>query len=254
MAKEQSRRLQLIVAYDGTLFAGWQSQTQKNTIQDQLEAAFFRVTKKVIRVHGAGRTDAGVHALGQCAHADLVTRLDPSTLLLALNATLPPQIRILRSRFVTEKFHARFSAHGKIYRYRIVTTKVLSPFEINRAWHLKRPLDGGLLEECARIFRGKHDFAAFTANRGTPMDSTVRTLRKVLVRRTPSLVTIEFEGDGFLYKMVRLLVGAMVGCASGKMSASEIREQLSTAVPAKQRLLAPACGLTLVRILYRDRA
>jgi tRNA pseudouridine38-40 synthase len=246
----QSRRLKLIVAYDGTAFAGWQSQRQKNTIQDQLEAALAKVTGKAVRVHGAGRTDAGVHALGQCAHADVLTRLEAPTLLAALNANLPPQIRILQSRFVSGTFHARFSAQGKVYRYRIITTPVLSPFEIDRAWHVQAPLNARLLRQSAKVFQGEHDFAAFAANRGAPVDSSVRTLRRVTVRQTTALITIEFEGDGFLYKMVRLLVGAMVGCALGKMSLTEIEQQLADARPAKHRLLAPACGLTLVRVLY----
>lgn len=253
MDHTQSRRLKLIVAYDGTPFAGWQSQTQKNTIQDHLEAALGQVTGNATRVHGAGRTDAGVHALGQCAHADVITRLESAKLLTALNATLPSQIRILQSRFVAESFHARFSAHGKVYRYRIVTTPVLSPFEINRAWHLQASLDERLLQECAKTFQGQHDFAAFAANRGTPVDSSVRTLQRVEVRQSTVLTTIEVEGDGFLYKMVRLLVGAMARCALGKMSLGEIKDQLIHAAPTRQRLLAPACGLTLLRVLYRKK-
>ena len=253
MGKEKSRRLQLIIAYDGTSFAGWQSQAQKNTIQDQIETALARVTGDVARLHGAGRTDAGVHALGQCAHADVATGLESAALQAALNASLPPQIRILRSQFVSEDFHARFSARGKVYRYRIVTTPVLSPFEINRAWHLKTAPDKECLRQCAKVFLGQHDFAGFAANRGTPPHSTVRTLRKVEVRSTPRLTTIEFEGDGFLYKMVRLIVGAMVRCALGKIALSEIREQLAGKSGLKQRLVAPACGLTLVRVRYRKK-
>jgi len=250
---QKSRRLKLIIAYDGTSFSGWQSQAQKNSIQDQIESALARVTGKFTRVHGAGRTDAGVHALGQCAHADVITRLEPTALQVALNATLQPQIRILRARFVPETFHARFSARGKVYRYRILTADVLSPFEINRAWHLTKALDLHLLKECAPIFQGKHSFAGFAANRGTPAHSTVRTLWKVEVRNTSVLTSIEFEGDGFLYKMVRLIVGAMVRCALGKIELGEIKNQLLQGKPPKQRLVAPASGLTLVRVLYRKK-
>jgi tRNA pseudouridine38-40 synthase len=247
---KQSRRLKLIVAYDGTGLAGWQSQTKKNTIQDQIEAALAQVTGHATRVHGAGRTDAGVHALGQCAHADVITRLKPATLLTALNATLPPQIRVLKSRFISDAFHARFSANGKVYRYRIATTPVLSPFEINRAWHLHSALDETLLRECAKTFRGRHNFAAFAANRGTPVESSVRTLRRIELRHNAVVTIVEFEGDGFLYKMVRLLVGAMIRCALGKVSLGEIQQQLVEGTPGRQRLLAPACGLTLLRVLY----
>src|SRR5437773_3840868 len=128
-------RLKLIVAYDGAAFNGWQSQTNRNTIQDHIETAFARITGQKIRVHGAGRTDAGVHALGQCAHVDLPpTNLKPVEWTAALNASLPVQIRIMRCRFVPRSFHARFSARGKIYRYRIWTAPVFPPFEVGRAW------------------------------------------------------------------------------------------------------------------------
>src|SRR5436190_1773432 len=127
-------RLKLIIAYDGTPFDGWQSQRNRNTIQDYLEAAFMKITGEKIRVHGPGRTDAGVHALGQCAHVDHPpTNLQPDQWRAALNASLPPQIRVMNCRFVAQTFHARFSAHGKIYRYRILTAPVFSPLEIGRA-------------------------------------------------------------------------------------------------------------------------
>ncbi len=250
---KRARRLKLIVAYDGSGFAGWQSQVNGNTIQDRLEAALACVVGQKIRVHGAGRTDAGVHALGQCAHADVETKLEAAVLLAALNASLPPTIRILRCRFVARTFHARFDARGKIYRYRIATTPVLSPFELGRAWHVTSPLDDILLRACAREFLGRHDFAGFAANRGQPATSTTRTIRRVKVTRSKALTTIEFEGDGFLYKMVRLMVGAMVRCALGRSSLSEVRESLrnpAAAARAHARLVAPAAGLTLMRVQY----
>ena len=139
------RRVKLIIAYDGTGFSGWQSQANGDSIQDRIEAAFAQVVKQKIRVHGAGRTDAGVHALGQCAHADVTASLQPDVLLAALNASLTPAIRILRCQFVAPTFHARFDACGKVYRYRIATTPVLSPFEVGRAWHVRGPLDETVL-------------------------------------------------------------------------------------------------------------
>src|SRR2546423_444943 len=123
-----SRRLKLIVAYDGAPFRGWQSQASGNTIQDHLESCLFQITGEKVRIHGAGRTDAGVHALGQCAHVDVpATKMQPLIWRAALNALLPPQIRVLRCRFVSRNFHARFSVRGKVYRYRISTTAVLAP-------------------------------------------------------------------------------------------------------------------------------
>src|SRR5437764_8187305 len=216
-----AQRLKLIVAYDGAPFAGWQSQSHGNTIQDHLERAFERIGGKPVRVHGAGRTDAGVHALAQCAHVDRPDdRLSSERWVAALNALLPPTIRVLRCRYVSNDFHARLSAKGKIYRYRIWTTSVLPPFEYHRAWHLARPLDLKILNSAAKHFVGRHDFAGFAANRGKsanrtdssrgePEKSTIRMIHSVRVRQKGPCLTIEFDGDGFLYKMVRLMVGAL---------------------------------------------
>ena len=247
------QRLKLIVAYDGAAFAGWQSQAGGNTIQDHLEAAFRNVTGEHVRIHGAGRTDAGVHALGQCAHADVEARAWAGERWVhALNASLPPAIRVQRARYVPLSFHARFSAKGKTYRYRIWNARVLSPLELGRCWHVPLPLDMASLAEAAALLTGTHDFAAFAANRGKPEENTVRTITATRVRRTGSSVTIDFSGDGFLYKMVRLLVGALVRCGHGKMPVSRVRELLkspATALPA-ERSVAPAEGLILVRIRY----
>src|SRR5262245_8861492 len=136
-----SRRLKLIIAYDGSPFAGWQSQSHRNTVQDHLERAFERVAAEAVRVHGAGRTDAGVHALAQCAHADVSKFLAADRWIKALNALLPSSIRVLRSRYVSKDFHARLSAKGKIYRYEISTASVLPPLEFGRAWHIAQSLD-----------------------------------------------------------------------------------------------------------------
>ena len=247
-------RLKLIVAYDGRPFAGWQSQAGGNTVQDHLEAALSTVAGEPVRAHGAGRTDAGVHALGQCAHADVPRRtLLPDRWVHALNASLPPTIRVLRVRYVPENFHARFSACGKTYRYRIWNAPVLPPLELGRAWHVPVPIDYAVFQRAATEFAGRHDFAAFAANRGKPAASTVRTIADVRVRRAASAITVEFSGDGFLYKMVRLMVGALVRCGQGKMDPQDIRERLhspSTHGAAAPRFVAPAEGLILIRVRY----
>ncbi len=250
-ASGQRRRLKLLLAYDGAGFRGWQSQAGGKTIQDRIERALGVVTGEKIRVHGAGRTDRGVHALGQCAHVDVSpNRLPAATWQNALNASLPPQIRVVGCRFVPTSFHARFSARGKIYCYRITTTPVLSPFEVDRAWHVSRPVDDLALRACAALFVGTHDFAGFAASRGTPPETTTRHIRSVRVRRTASTTLIEFNGDGFLYKMVRLMTGAIVRVALGKDSLAEVAERLKTATTDGARLVAPAGGLTLVRVRY----
>ena len=246
-----SRRLKIIVAYDGAPFAGWQSQSHRNTIQDRLERAFECVSGEHVRVHGAGRTDAGVHALAQCAHVDLAEDgLSTARWREALNALLPPAIRVLHCRYVSQNFHARLSAKGKTYRYRIWAASVLPPFEYGRAWHVPHPLDLKLLKKAASQFVGTHDFAAFAANRGKPEKSTIRTIYSVAVRRRGPLVTIEFDGDGFLYKMIRLIVGSLVHCALGKSRIENVTERLVSAHASHRRFVAPAEGLFLVRVRY----
>ena len=246
-----SRRLKLIVAYDGSQFAGWQSQSHRNTIQDHLERAFERVSGKRVRLHGAGRTDAAVHALAQCAHVDLA---DDSLLALrwtrALNSLLPPTIRVLRCGYVPKHFHARFSAKGKIYRYRIWSAAVLPPLEFGRVWHVAAPLDFEILKAAANYFVGTHNFTGFAASRGKPSKNSVRAINSVRVRRSGPRVTIELDGDGFLYKMVRLIVGSLVHCALGKLPIEEITDRLASGRTDHARFAAPAEGLFLVRVRY----
>jgi tRNA pseudouridine38-40 synthase len=245
------RRLKMIVAYDGKGFAGWQSQSHRNTIQDHVERAFERIGGKPFRVHGAGRTDAGVHALAQCAHVDLTDEHFSATRWTgALNALLPPAIRVLRCRYVSKDFHARLSAKGKLYRYRIWTGPVLPPFEYGRVWHVASPLDFEVLKPAAKHFMGTHDFASFAANRGQREKSTIRTIYSVRVRRSGPCITLDFDGDGFLYKMIRLIVGSLVKRALGKLRVEDLTERLASAQAGTPRLAAPAEGLFLVRVRY----
>jgi tRNA pseudouridine38-40 synthase len=246
-----SQRLKLIVAYKGAAFAGWQSQKHRNTVQDELERAFHKIGGKPVRVHGAGRTDAGVHALAQCAHVDLPERrLSAVTWTNALNATLPPTIRVLRSQYASQNFHAHYSARGKLYRYRIWTGPILPPLEVGRAWHIGSPLDLDLLKAAGKKFVGTHNFAAFAANRGKKYEDTMRTIWSVETRRSGPRVTVEIAGDGFLYKMVRLMVGAIARVALGKMKLDEITFRLNSGRSDGSRFVAPAEGLYLIKIWY----
>jgi tRNA pseudouridine38-40 synthase len=245
-----ARRLKFIIAYDGAPFAGWQSQSHGNTIQDHLEHAFKRIAGRLVHVHGAGRTDAGVHALAQCGHVDVDKALTPARWIEALNALLSPTIRVMRCRYVSSDFHARLSAKGKIYRYRIWSAPVLPPFEYNRAWHIARPLDLNVLKRAARHFAGTHDFAGFAANRGKTEESTIRTIHSVRVRQKGPCVTIEFDGNGFLYKMVRIMVGSLMQCAFGKMQVEDVVARLDSGKTTSPRFAAPPQGLFLVRVRY----
>ncbi len=234
-----SQRLKLTVAYDGAAFAGWQSQSHRNTVQDKLEHAFQKISGTRLRVHGAGRTDAGVHALAQCAHVDLPDRrLSLERWTDALNAVLPRAIRILRCQYVSQNFHARFSATGKLYRY------------LGRTWHIHAPLDVDLLKSAGEKFVGKHNFAAFAANRGKGAENTTRTIWSVRIRRSGPRIVIEIAGDGFLYKMARLMIGAMTRVALNKMNVDEIAARLKLGRIDGFRFVAPAEGLYLVKIWY----
>lgn len=246
-------RLKLIVAYDGAPFAGWQSQASGETVQDCLEAAFQKICSQAVRIHGAGRTDAGVHALAQCAHVDLpARRYSVQRWVAALNGVLPPAVRVLRCQFVSAAFHARFSAKGKIYRYRIWNAEVLPPLENGRAWHVRNRLDLPAIKAAAQDFCGEHDFASFAANRGTPETDTIRTIRKIRVTSSGPRVLVEIEGNGFLYKMVRMIVGTLVRVGLGAAQPGEIRARLRAPRKANReaRHAAPADGLFLVRVLY----
>jgi tRNA pseudouridine38-40 synthase len=245
------RRLKLIIAYDGRGFAGWQSQSHRNTIQDHIERAFERIGGKAVHVHGAGRTDAGVHALAQCAHVDVTDGdFTAARWTEALNALLPPAIRVLRCRCVSRDFHARLSAKGKLYRYKIWSGPVLPPFEYGRAWHVASPLDLEVLKAAAKHFVGTYDFAGFAANPGKRKKSTIRTIYAVRVRQNGPCLMLDFDGNGFLYKMVRLIVGSLVKCALGKLRVEDLTNRLASAQAGTSRLAAPAEGLFLVRIRY----
>ncbi|MDQ2866989.1 MAG: tRNA pseudouridine(38-40) synthase TruA [Verrucomicrobiota bacterium] len=247
----ESRRLKFIVSYDGRGFVGWQHQANAVSVQETLEQAFAKVADCPVRVTGSGRTDAGVHALAQCAHADVPAgRFAAERWVSAINGVLPPSIRVLRAQFVANSFHARFSAKEKIYRYRIIDSAIMPPLEIGRAWQVRAELEDAILRRALTLFVGKHDFTGFSANRGKPDGDTVRTIVSAKMRRWAGALELEFAGDGFLYKMVRLMVGAAVRCATGKDSLATIVRSLRQPTRSGPRLVAPAEGLYLVRVRY----
>ena len=249
-------RLKLTLAYDGSCFRGWQSQAGGGSVQDLLQEKMSRLAGGGrVSVQGSGRTDAGVHAHGQVAHADVPAGLGGAKAWQkALNAVLPASVRVARCVRAPEGFHARYSASGKIYDYMLWTGPVLPPHHASRCWHVRPPPDTGLLREAARILRGRHDFRGFAANRGAPVRDTRRHLRRIAVSRRGNLVRLRFEGDGFLYKMVRMLVAAMVRVAQGKATAADLRARIAGAESQLPRAVAPPDGLYLVGVDYGDGA
>ena len=249
------RRLLLRVAYDGRPFAGWQSQRRAETVQDRLETALAGVAGRAIRVHGAGRTDAGVHALAQVAHCDVPAslRMTPVQWTAALNSKLPASIRVLGCRRVPDGFHARYNARGKVYRYEIFRGPVLPPLKAGLAWQVRGGLDIGRLREGADLFQGRHDFRNFAANRGKgtpPPRTTERTLREVRVLAHGNRVAVTLSGDGFLYKMARLITGTLARFAQDKLTTRDLLDYLECRSQGKSAFCAPPDGLYLVRVEY----
>lgn len=247
-------RLKLTIAYDGRPFEGWQSQAGGRGIQDHVEAALAKIAGAPVRVHGSGRTDAGVHALGQIAHADVPAgKHQRGTWLSAINANLPFEVRVIDVKQVPggrDGFHARYTASGKRYEYRIWNASWLHPLEIGRAWHVPQALDVAAMNSAAKRLIGRHDFAGFAANRGKEEPDTVRALREVRIQKKGPLVTLRFEGDGFLYKMVRLLTGTLVRIGQGKADRGLIDELLAAKGRKKTQFAAPADGLYLAKVFY----
>jgi tRNA pseudouridine38-40 synthase len=247
--------LKLTIAYNGAYFSGWQSQRHGNTVQDTLEKAFAEIAGRRIIVHGASRTDAGVHALAQVAHVTLgeVSKKmsDPERWLVALNASLPPHLRILRAQQVPSTFHARFSAQSKIYRYLLWRDATLPPLLHQRAWQIYGTLDLSLLNKMASKIIGTHDFRGFTAKSGAARENTTRTLHSTKIVQHGKEIRFIFHGDGFLYHMVRMLVGAMVHAARGKSSYEEFSHRLHAAKSPLAPRTAPAEGLYLVKVFYK---
>ncbi len=243
-------RLRLDVAYDGTAYAGWQLQPDRATIQGELEAALTRLTGERPRVHGGGRTDAGVHARGQVAHLDIEAARAEDRLGLGLNAVLPPDIRVWRVRRVPASFHARFRATHKEYRYRIWNGPVADPCQARVRTHVRRPLDPAAMAAAARSLVGRHDFAAFAANPDREIDGTVRTLYRLDIRRRGPELEIRAVGDGFLYRMVRSLAGYLVRVGAGELDPGTAPVILASRLRTARVPTAPPEGLTLWRIAY----
>lgn len=240
----------LIVEYLGTPFSGWQQQPGKVTVQGTLEDALAKIWKQPISAQASGRTDTGVHAKGQPV-SFLAPRLHNATVLLrALNANLPFTIRIRKAQLVSPEFHARFDAQGKTYRYEILNAPVGSAFLIDRCWHLPRPLDLTLMRRAAKLLVGKHDFASFTSNPGYERETTVRHVKSISLTRAGDMIHVTVTADGFLYRMVRNIVGGLVKVGLGKLTLEEFKAARDACSRSAAPASAPACGLYLMKVYY----
>ncbi|MBX3463847.1 MAG: tRNA pseudouridine(38-40) synthase TruA [Planctomycetes bacterium] len=241
----------LTIAYDGTCFHGWQRQAGFRSVQEELENAFAAIGCGTPHVEGAGRTDAGVHAMGQAAHVELERAFPLDRLPLALNANLPADVAVQAARLAPPGFHARFHARGKRYAYRCLTSPVRPAIGRSLYHWVRRPVDLAAMRQAAACLRGRHDFAAFATNPGYPRRrGTVRTLHHVHLLHRPGGFDFVVQGSGFLYNMVRNLVGSLLEIGYGNRPVEWLEQVLRGRDRRAAGATAPAAGLYLVGVLY----
>ena len=242
-------RIKLTVAYDGTQYAGFQSQNNAPAIQDVLNRAISDLFGSEIKTIGASRTDAGVHAMGNVAVFDIETRMDPSKICFALNTRLPADIRILESERVPDDFHPRYCDTVKTYKYRILNSRFADPIHRLYCTHCHYKLDSELMKKAAEDLVGEHDFASFCAA-GFSGNSTVRTIYSCDVHRDGDIIVITITGNGFLYNMVRIIAGTLIDIGCGRRPADDIKKIIEARDRRRAGDTAPAKGLTLEEIRY----
>lgn len=250
---EGTRRILLTVSYDGTAYAGWQLQKNAVAVQQRLEEALYRLTGETIRVTGASRTDAGVHALGQRAHFDTFSHIPPQKYPYALNTCLPRDIRVLTGQEVPCDFHARFDAKGKKYVYRIHNAPHASALLRDFTAHVPQALNVSQMQKSLEPLLGTHDFAAFQAAGGTAK-TTVRTLSEATLAADGTSLVLTVGGNAFLYNMVRIIAGTMLEIGMGRLAPDAFCRAFRTGDRLALGMTAPACGLELNRVYYENSA
>ena len=246
------RNIKLTISYDGTDFHGWQRQPGLRTVQNVLEEALEQLTQARPATNASGRTDAGVHALGQVVHFFTASRHSPEVFAKALNALLPRDLRVLEARDMPQSFHSTLDARSKRYRYVIDNATIASPFELRYSWHVIRRLDVDVMRLAGQALLGRHDFRSFETE-WPNRTSSVRTIVDLEVSRSEPLVSIEVEADGFLYNMVRTIAGTLVLVGTGKRPPSWVGEVLRAENRVVAGPTAPPQGLFLVRVRYQNR-
>lgn len=248
-----THKFKLIIAYDGTNYEGWQTQKTGTGVQQILESALSKLFPSQPALHGSSRTDAGVHALGMAAHFEIPPsefKMPLRKLPLALNAWLPDDIRVLSAARAPRHFHARFDAVGKQYRYLIWNHPAMNPLLRQNAWHVPVKLDIARMRAAAKWFIGKHDFQSFAANPGYKKEGAIRTLSRCEVKKSGPQITVIIEGDGFLYKMCRGIVGTISQAGLGKFPPKQVKAMLAQKDRRVAGMSAPAHGLVLWKVYY----
>ena len=246
------RRFKLIIAYDGTAYAGWQVQPHRMSIQEMLEGVLEQICGHKVKAHGSGRTDAGVHARGQVAHLDMTTRLSTKSLYYALNSHLPADIRILKVSVAKGDFHARRSARSKEYRYFLSSDPFVLPDKRLYCHNVYKPLDLLAMRKAASYFVGEHDFESFMANADRDLETSVRMITSFTVSKRGSEILFRVRGTGFLYKQVRSMVGFLIRVGQGAEKPEAVKDLLEKHPPRTARVpTAPAKGLFLWQVWYK---
>ena len=246
-------KLKLTIAYDGAAYAGWQAQKTGLGVQQRIEEAVGRIFPNAGRLHSSSRTDTGVHALGMIADVEIPEhefKMPVGKAALAINAHLPRDIRIMAVSRCRNDFDARFDARGKQYRYFVWNAPAMNPLLRHTAWHVGLPLDLVAMRRAAKFFPGRHDFKSLAGTRNYEMSSTVRTLTRCDLRRNGPLLTFIIEGDGFLYKMCRGIVGTLVQVGQRKIAPDAIKQILDKKDRSAAGMTAPAHGLVLWKVFY----
>lgn len=246
------RKYKAILAYDGTSFSGWQYQDNALGIQQVVEEVLADLELSPVRVFGSSRTDAGVHARGFVCHFHLSKPIPPHNLLRAMNSRLPPSVRVMKASYVPESFDARLSAKGKEYRYHVYQADILPPHMAPYWTFCHRPLDLEAMRKAASYFVGRHDFVSFAANPNRELETTVRNIFSLEVKKSGPRYTFIVKGDGFLYKQVRSMAGFLLSVGKGNEKPEAVKELLSSATPRTARVeTAPSRGLSLWKVFYK---
>jgi tRNA pseudouridine38-40 synthase len=246
-------KLKLTIAYDGANYAGWQSQKNSVGVQQRVEEAIAKIFPGAGRLHSSSRTDTGVHALGMVAQVEIpdgAVKMPVTKVALAINAHLSCEIRVMAAARCRDDFDARFNAKGKQYRYFIWMGAAMNPLLRQQAWHVSRSLDAAAMRTAAKLFVGRHDFKSLAATRNYEMSSTIRTVTRCDLKRNGLLLTFIIEGDGFLYKMCRGIVGTLAQVGQGKIPPAAIRNILEKKDRGAAGMTAPAHGLVLWKVFY----
>ncbi len=242
-------RVLLKISYLGTNYHGWQVQPNGITIQEVLQSKIEQMYKDRINLTGCSRTDAGVHALEFYCHYDAPFHIEEESIVLGLNSVLPKDIAVKKAQYVPDDFHSRYSAKGKNYIYIIDNTKIHNPFNNKRSWHIERSLDCELMNEFCKIIIGKHDFRGFSSS-GRTVEDTVRTVTECSVKKDGNKIIFSVSADGFLYNMVRIIVGTAIEVSDGKIKVDDVNDILYSKERSRAGITAPPDGLYLNKVFY----